>query len=304
MMTLSRRQALLMAATALSPSSATSTTTAPLRLLPLRHTSVLVDIAGRRVLFDPSLSPSFSAQGVFAAPPSARSPDELGPLDLVCVSSGELTSFDPRTVARLDLGRARILVPDDDTAARVRRLGHRRVRVVRAGDTVAVAGLVVHVSPGRGVASDAVGFHIAHADAWSTSTSTSTPTSTSTSTPTTTTAAASIWHTGLVPPLDVDARVAAFAGTHAARVVLGCAWGLRLRAGGPDYAASLDDAITLARLARARVLFPLGASRDAATPTGVFSLVLGRSPPPPEPLPESADLAVRLPLAGTWYRLP
>jgi hypothetical protein len=107
-----------------------------------------------------------------------------------------------------------------------------------------------------------------------------------------------------VPPLDVDARVAAFAGTHAARVVLGCAWGLRLRAGGPDYAASLDDAITLARLARARVLFPLGASRDAATPTGVFSLVLGRSPPLPEPLPESADLAVRLPLAGTWYRLP
>ncbi len=283
-----------MAATALSPSSATSTTTAPLRLMPLRHMSVLVEIAGRRVLFDPSLSPSFSAQGVFAAPPSARSPDELGPLDLVCVSSGELTSFDPRTVARLDLGRARILVPDDDTAARVRRLGHSRVRVVRAGDTVAVAGLVVHVSPGRGVASDAVGFHIAHADGSSTTTTTTT----------TTTTAASIWHTGLVPPLDVDARVAAFAGTHAARVVLGCAWGLRLRAGGPDYAASLDDAITLARLARARVLFPLGASRDAATPTGVFSLVLGRSPPLPEPLPESADLAVRLPLAGTWYRLP
>jgi len=279
-----------------SSSSSTTTTTAALpgggslRLMPLRHTSVLVDIAGRRVLFDPSLSPSFSAQGVFAAPPAARAPEELGPLDLVCVSSGELTSFDARTVARLDLGRARILVPDDDTAARVRRLGHSRVRVVRAGDTVAVAGLVVHVSPGRGVASDAVGFHVAHAGASTTTTSSA--------------ATAAIWHTGLVPPLDVDARVAAFAGAHGARVVLGCAWGLRLRAGGPDYAASLDDVITLARLARARVLFPLGASKDAASPAGVFSLVLARSPPLPEPLPDSVDLAVRLPLAGTWYRLP
>jgi len=256
--------------------SAEAAPSSTLRVLPLRHTTVIAEIAGRRVVFDPSLSPSFSAQGVFAGPLPARHADEVGPVDLVCISSGEATSFDPRTLVALDARHASILVGDDDTARRIRQLGWRRVRVVSPTTPVDVGGLRIQASPGRGLLGPAVGFVVGSANH----------------------DGARLWHTGLLPPLEVDARAAAFASANPVDVVLGCAWGLRSRTGGPPLQADVDDVAALARLARAQVLLPIG--RDAVA-TGLFSLVWEQ-----EPMPVVVEQGLRIerPVNGTWYGRP
>lgn len=240
----------------------------------LRHSTVLLEVAGRRVLFEPSLSPSFSAQGVFSAPTPARDPSELGPLDVVCISSGEVTSFDPRTLLALDAKRASILVNDDDTAARVRHLGWRRVRVLAAGQSVDIGGLRFLASPGRGVFGSAVGFVVDDRGFRS----------------------FRVWHTGPLPALETDATVAGFAAAHPVDVVLGCSNGLRLRTGGPPLQAEYADVVTLARVAQAHTLVPIG---NEATPAGVFSLVWARDND--EATSPSAPPAVVRPTPGDWF---
>jgi hypothetical protein len=247
-----------LAVTMALPAAALPVPSSSLRLMYLRHTSVLAEIPGarltpRRVLFDPSLQPSFSMQGLFSAPPSPRREESLGPLDLICISSSDPTSFDPRSLAALDTRRAAVLVPDDSVARRVRHLGLTKVRVLRPGDVTETAGLVVRASPGRGVVGEAIGFHVMDRDEARAGF-----------------AGRGLWHTGLLPPLEVDAASSTFATLHPADVVLGCAWGLRLRAGGPPLFADVLDVTTLARLAGARLLVPLG---QEVRPAGVFSLV-------------------------------
>jgi len=225
------------------------------RLLLLRHQSVLLELAGRRVLIDPSLEPSFSAQGLVTAPRAALEPERVGPLDVVVITSGEPWSFDPRTMARLDIAHARVLVPDEDTARRARRFT-RRVRVLAPHAVTAVAGLTVRASPGRGAfhqlvntsVGRAMGVHL------------------------TVPGTKSLWHTGLVPPLDVDANAVVFARANAADVVLGCGWGASLRAGGPALIADIDDATALATLCGAHTIVPLGVN-DAPAPAGLFQFV-------------------------------
>jgi hypothetical protein len=271
-----------------TPATALPVASSSLRLMHLRHTSVLVEIPGarvapRRVLFDPSLQPSFSMQGLFTAPPTPRREESLGPLDLVCVSSSDPTSFDPRSLAALDTRGAAILVPDEGVARRVRHLGLTKVRVMRPGDVAETAGLVVRASPGRGVVGEAVGFHVMDRD----EARAGVP-------------GRGLWHTGLLPPLEVDATVSTFATLHPADVVLGCAWGLRLRAGGPPLLADVLDAMTLARLAGARLLVPVG---QDVRPTGVFALVWeSSSSPAPSSAPSSAP-ALRPLEPGAWHRV-
>lgn len=244
---------------------------------------MLADVAGRRVLFDPSLSPSFSAPGVFSAPPAARDADALGPVDVVCISSGEVTALDVRTLDALSLRGASVFVGDDDTARRVRQRGLRRVRVLRPGQPVDVVGLRIEASPARGLVGEAIGFTV-HGPG--------TP---------------GLWHTGPLPPLEVDARAASFASAHPVDVVLGCAWGLTTRAGGPPLAADLDDVAALARIARAHVLLPIGADADVA---GVFRLGLERpvptsttTPSTPSAPTTTTTLRIERPVRGTWYGL-
>ncbi len=255
-----------------------------LRFLPLRHSSVLVEVAGRRVLFDPSLQPSFSAQGVFSGPPVQRDARHLGPIDVVCVSSGDATSFDPRTVAQLagsDAAGPRFLVPDDDVAKRVRQLGFRRVRVVAVGDVTATVGLRIQASPARGILSAGLGYAVEGGGA-------------------------RVWHSGLVPPLEVDADAGIFAERNPpCDVAFVCAWGLRLRSGGPALFADVDDAAVLGRLARSTITVPVATD---AHPAGVFSLVFetgGRptSTPPLLPTAPSSSSSLTVAERERWHRL-
>ncbi len=233
-------------------------------------------MGGRRVLIDPSLRRGFGVQGLVqeAAGPAPPAPGSLGRLDVVAVTSGEPGSFDLDTVARLDLRRTRFLVPDEGVRKRLALLGHSGVRVVRPGDVVVVGGVRVSVSPARGLLSSAVGFHL---DGGSGST---------------------LWHTGPIPPLEVDALAMSFAADHAANVV--CAWaaGIALSSSGPPLFADGDDALALARLARARILLPIG---RGMVPAGLFSLVFTTTASSP-PITTSRDPRIEDPVSGTWYR--
>jgi hypothetical protein len=96
----------------------------------------------------------------------------------------------------------------------------------------------------------------------------------------------------------LDAQVMSFAADHPAGVVAGCCSGLGLSSSGPPLFADVDDALALARLARARVLLPV--ARGAA-PAGLFSLVLA-APKRTRPVTTSRDPRVEEPVMGTWYR--
>lgn len=230
-------------------------------------------MAGLRVLFDPCLAPQMGAPGVVsevtAPPPAGR----IGRVDVVCVTSGDFGAFDAATVAALDVGGARFLVPDDAVRKRLAHLGHRRVRVVDPGDVVGFGDVVVTASPAAAVFGNGRGFHLDGGGG------------------------ATLWHTGSVPPLEVDAQSTSFAADHPARVVCAHASGLALTSSGPPLFADLDDGVALARIARARAVLPIA---RGARPAGLFSLVLTTSPP--TTTPSFADLEIVEPVPSTWYR--
>ncbi len=240
-------------------------------------------MAGLRVLVDPCLAPSFGVQGLLSETTPAPTAGSVGRVDVVCVTSGEPGSFDSDTVAALDVHDARFLVPDDRVRKRLGRLGLSRVRVVRPGDVVPIGPLSFTVSPGRaplGLLPGSVGFHVDDG-------------------------VAALWHTGNIAPLEVDARATSFAADHPARVVCAGSSGLGLRSSNPPLLADLDDAMTLARLARARTMMPVA---RGARPAGLFSLILTMAGPP-APSTTTAPHAGRHhrvevvePQPGTWYR--
>ena len=273
-MSLTRRSLIALLATSSAAASAASSPAA-LRLLFVRHSTLLVEAGGLRLLLDPSLRETFGAQGALrpiAGSPPPPPPAALGRVDVVLVTCGEPGSFDPDSVARLDVRRARFIVPDDGVRKQLALLGHHRVRGVRPGDVVDLGPLRVTVSPGRGVVSAAVGFHIDDG-------------------------AQRLWHTGTFPPLDVDAQVMSFAADHAADVVCACASGLR-SSSEPAIFADVDDALALARIARARVLLPIG---GGVVPAGLLSLVLS-VPTKTTTTTTTRDPHVEDPVPLTWYR--
>jgi hypothetical protein len=137
---------------------------------------------------------------------------------------------------------------------------------------VVIGGVAITASPAAAVIGRGVGFHLDDGRA-------------------------ALWHTGSIPPLDVDAGSTAFAADHPARVVCAGASGLSLSSGGPPLFADVDDGVALARLAHARAVLPIG---RGARPAGLFSLVLSTAPPSSSPPPRDLELIESQP--GTWYR--
>lgn len=249
-----------------------------MRLFFVRHSTVVVEMLGLRVLIDPCLAPHFGAPGVLEELAPAVPAGRIGRIDVVCVTSGDIGAFHLDTVRQLDVSQARFLVPDRHVRDQLALLGHRRVRIVEAGDVVTFGPLAVTASPARGIVGAAVGFHFGVVGVEG---ALRQPT---------------FWHTGPVPPIEVDARSTSFAADHEAFVVCGAASGLAVATSGPALFANVDDCATLARLARARVLLPVA---RGARPAGLFSWVL--SARESSPVTSTAALEIVDPVPGTWY---
>ncbi|MBI1946650.1 MAG: MBL fold metallo-hydrolase [Deltaproteobacteria bacterium] len=243
-----------------------------LRFVRVRHRTVLIELAGRRVLVDPCFEPALGAPGVFAAPPPAFEPEAVGPLDLLLVTGSEPGAFSAASTRRLRSREARCLVPDERIAKLLRLQGFRRVRVVTEGERMAVGGVDVVVSPSTSLRlAPGVGFHLSREGR-------------------------SLWCAGAPPPFDVDGRAPTFARAHPAEVVAACALGLV--GGGLPLTLDADDALLLAGLARARHLVSLQLD---VVPAGLGALVLSQARVVKAAKPGGPRVVV-VP-AGTWCRV-
>ena len=98
------------------------------------HSTVLLEMDGRRILTDPFLRERF---GPLRRHGHRIPPDELGPIDLVLVSHAHLDHFDPASLRRLH-GKPTIVVPRG-VGSRLHDGGFERVREVEVGDELTVA---------------------------------------------------------------------------------------------------------------------------------------------------------------------
>lgn len=268
-----RGSAALSLALALPSRAADERTT--LRLLKVRHSTFLVELGGVRALLDPCFSRDLGLSPFVSARPPALEPERAGRYELLLVTSGRADHFDARALSRLGGGRPWCFAPDDDVARALRDAGHRRVRVVKAGDVFEVAGVEVSVSPSQDglTGRPAVGYRLARGGR-------------------------ALWHTGAPPPLDVFAAPVSWARAHPSEVVLAC-WDAFATVEGRRITMSALDGQILAALAGARVVVP---SHDDARATALGGLLLSHEPgPDARSLPGGPRVVVVE--HGVWYRV-
>jgi L-ascorbate metabolism protein UlaG (beta-lactamase superfamily) len=204
----------------------------------LRHAALLVEIGGRRVLVDPWLSRGPGGGLLVSTGESPIGPEALGSIDLLLLTSSTPDRLDVATLRALPDKGARCLVPDEHAASLCRRAGFGRVRVVGADESWRILGLDVTTFGCRaaGLVPASIGFHVEHGRR-------------------------SALIAGALVPLVVDDGVGRFARENPAEVVF-LPRPQRAMAPG-DLAASDDDLVLIARLARARALVPIA---DAVGP--------------------------------------
>jgi len=125
-----------------------------MRLRLLRHATVLVELADRRLLVDPMLDPAGARPPVASTPNERRNPlvdlpagwqAALEDLDAIIVTHLHADHFDEMAAARLDHSLPVLCQPEDE--ARLRQRGFADVRPV---DTTATVGAItLHRTGGR-----------------------------------------------------------------------------------------------------------------------------------------------------------
>lgn len=255
----------------------------------LRHASILVEIADRRVLIDPWLTGG--PGGGLVIDTGEVDPtlvDRVGRIDLLLLTSSTFDRLDPSTLRALEDKRAFCLVPDERAAKTLRRAGFRRVRVVRVDATEEVRDMRItpFVCRADGLLPRSLGFHVAIGDR-------------------------SFLVAGAVPPIVVDDEVARSARALPAELAfLPRPDDVLTRI---DPQASDDDLVLVARLARARAVVPVASSvRPGPLMAPISAFISGR----PERLTIEDDDDQRAPGPRAkgprvvhadpwvWYRLP
>lgn len=249
-----------------------------LRFTVLRHQTVLVEIDGRRVLFDPSFSRGLGLGPLLdAAEPSLRAQD-LGDLDVLCVTTHAPGAFDAWATRALRGREAACLVADERTERALRGQGFSKVRVMRDGEEMVARGVTVRATAFESaLGSPACAFFLERAGR-------------------------TFWHVGAPLPLQrapaLTPPLVAFAGTHRAEVIAVCAQGLC--AAGVPLTFDEEDADELAALCRARVEVRLGHDTH---PSVLGSLLLDQATVPRMRARRASTARALVPISSTWYRV-
>jgi L-ascorbate metabolism protein UlaG (beta-lactamase superfamily) len=208
------------------------TRTLPLRFMKLRHGALVVEVGGRLVLVDPWLSRGPGSGLIVSTGESPIEPDGLGRIDLILLTSSTPDRLSSSTLRALPEKRARCLVPDERSARVCREAGFERVRVIEPDERLSTVGLEIttFVCRPAGLLPISLGFHVAAHER-------------------------SVLIAGALLPLVVDDAVGRFARDHAAEIAFLPRPDRAIAPG--DLAASDDDLILIARLARARAVVPI-----------------------------------------------
>jgi L-ascorbate metabolism protein UlaG (beta-lactamase superfamily) len=92
------------------------------------HSTNVIVVNGIRVLTDPWFYDPARGSLVHRVGPAAL-PEDIGPLDAICISNNRGDSFDRRALDQMDKS-AHVLVPTEPMARSVRRLGYSKVQVL------------------------------------------------------------------------------------------------------------------------------------------------------------------------------
>ncbi|MCP4499854.1 MAG: MBL fold metallo-hydrolase [Deltaproteobacteria bacterium] len=232
-----------------------------LRLLKIRHSGFLLQIAGVRVVIDPWL---YRIPGeplwVQARSPSL-SEEELGPLDLLCLTGSRPGQFDLKAIQSIrKKSRVACLVPTPDVAKKLRHIGFQKIRVVRPFDEVRFQKLKIQISPaGTRLGAQEIGFHFSTSVTASSSEASFSQSNASPFEPKAehkSRGVTSVWHMGSPVAFGENDEVASFAQSVQADLVLAYFGAFHFG----EYASgiSAEDALLLAKVARALWVVPQG----------------------------------------------
>jgi L-ascorbate metabolism protein UlaG (beta-lactamase superfamily) len=117
----------------------------PVRITDIGHSTMLIELAGMKILTDPWFTDPI--MGVVVHPRGiGMSVDNLPILDLILISHNHFDHCDFKAISRMNK-TASVVVPDEKTAARIRRLGFSDVVVIRPWESRLVSRVTVTALP-------------------------------------------------------------------------------------------------------------------------------------------------------------
>jgi L-ascorbate metabolism protein UlaG (beta-lactamase superfamily) len=115
------------------------------RITDIGHSTMLIELAGMNILTDPWFTDPI--MGIAAHPHGlGMSIEELPSLDLILISHGHFDHCDLKALSRMNKS-ALVVVPEEKTAARIRKLGFGEVSVLKPWETRLTSRITVTALP-------------------------------------------------------------------------------------------------------------------------------------------------------------
>jgi len=109
------------------------------------HSTLLMDVAGKKVVTDPWYNEPVYG-GIYHRRPPGIPLEKLADVDVILISHAHKDHYDEKALARLNK-EALVIVPDDKLARRVRGLGYSKVEKLRPWERKSDGGLTVVAVP-------------------------------------------------------------------------------------------------------------------------------------------------------------
>ena len=117
----------------------------PLRITDIGHSTMLIELAGLRILTDP-----WFTDPVFGIVTHSKSPgmtiEDVPDIDVVLVSHGHFDHCDLKALSKLNKS-ATVIVPESKTAGRIKKLGYSEVAVLAPWESRVISNVSVTAVP-------------------------------------------------------------------------------------------------------------------------------------------------------------